>query len=95
MQKIKTYIGFAVKSNHIIKGIDEILKSKKRIGLVFVVDGLKDNSQEKLSRWAETKGVSIAHITQDILNELNLVGVKVLGITDPNLVVAIKKELNI
>lgn len=95
MQKIKTYIGFAIKSNHIIKGIDEVLKSKKRVGLALMSDELKANSQDKLIKWAETKGISLAHISQDIFNELNLVGVKVLGISDPNLITAIKKELNI
>ena len=31
MSSIKTYIGFAIKSGAVIKGADDIIKTKKRI----------------------------------------------------------------
>lgn len=91
MQRIMTYIGFAVKSNHIVKGIDEILKTRKRISLIVISNELKGNSKEKIDSYSQNKNIPVKEIENEIFTSLNLIGVKVLGITDPNLAKALLK----
>ena len=91
MQQIMTYIGFAVKSNHIVKGIDEVLKTKKKIFLIVISNELKGNSKEKLEMFSQNRNIQIKEIGNEVFMNLNLIGVKVLGITDPNLAKALLK----
>ena len=91
MQRIMTYIGFAVKSNHIVKGIDEILKTRKRVSLIVISNDLKGNSKDKIDLYSQNKNIPVKEIENQIFTNLNLIGVKVLGITDPNLAKALLK----
>lgn len=94
MSSVKTYIGFANKSGAIIKGVDDIMRSKKIISLIIASEELKENSRIKIINFAEKKNIPIIDIESGILTELNLHGVKVLAITDNNLANAVKKCIN-
>ena len=94
MQRIKTYIGFAIKSGAVIKGLDDILRSRKKIALILASDVVKDNSMEKIQNYTKVKQIPLQQVNQSVLDELNLTGVKIMGITDPNLANAIIKEFN-
>jgi len=94
MQRLKTFIGFAVKSNSILKGLDDILRSRKKLGVILVSNDIKSNSREKIEAFCKLKYIKLINIDSEILNELNLFGVKILGITDPNLANAIINENN-
>lgn len=90
MDKISTFIGFAVKSNKIIKGLDDLEKTKKRIYLVLYTTDLNENSKQKLDKLTSIKKIQAKEIDPKLLTDINIVGVKVLGITDVNLANAIK-----
>ena len=92
MQKIISYIGFAVRSNHIIKGLDDLQKTKKKVFVVVLANDLQESSQNKLKKYLEIKHIDSIKIENRELESLNLNGVKVLGITDQNLAQAIKNE---
>ena len=95
MQRIKTYIGFAIRSNHIIKGLDDITKSRKKIYVIVLTDGLMQNSIDKLDKFLENKDIKKILVNSQVFSDLNIDGVKVLGITDKNLADAIIKHNNI
>ena len=89
MSSFKTYIGFANKSGAIIKGLDDIVKSRKKIYLVLCTADIKENSKEKIEDYSMKKNIPIIKIEREILNELNIGGVKILAITDKHLATAI------
>ena len=89
MQRLVTYIGFAIKSNSIIKGLDEISKTKKRQFVLLVAEDISQNSKEKIQNISNNKNIPLVTVDKDLFLQLNLVGVKILGITDPNLAKAI------
>ena len=90
-EKIKTYIGFAVRSGKIIFGTDNLLGQRKVPKIILTDPGLGDNSREKLMRYAERKGIFIA--VAKIGEYLPGRNCKALGMTEPNLAEAVKKEL--
>ena len=67
MQKLKTYIGFAIKSGAIIYGQDNIVK-QKNVPLVLIKNGTSTSTINKL----KTKFKNVLII--DEFNELNLTG---------------------
>ena len=89
MQSISSYIGFALKGNLIVKGLDDILKSRKKIWLILTTNEIQDNSKTKLENYATLKQIPLKIVTKETFTDLNLFGVKILGITDPNLAKAI------
>ena len=89
-----TYIGFAIKSGAVIKGMDDILRTKKRICLIVIAKSTQMNSRTKVVGFAEKKGISFVEIEDEILENLNLQGVKIVGITDKNLATAIISSIN-
>ena len=94
MSSIKTYIGFANKSRAVVKGIDDILRTRKRIYLILCTSDVMENSREKIKDYSIKKEIPIKEIEREILNELNIGGVKILGITDKNLACAITNSIN-
>lgn len=90
-EKIKTYIGFAVKSGKIIFGTDNLLEQRKHPKIILIDPTLSDNSREKLIRHAERKGIFTAVTTLD--EYLPGRNCKAVGITETNLAEAVKKEL--
>lgn len=91
MDKISTFIGFAIKSNKIVKGLDDLEKTKKRVQLVLYTTDLNENSKQKLDKLTSIKKLQTKEIDPKLLTDINIVGVKVLGITDVNLASAINK----
>ena len=89
-----TYVGFAIKSGAVIKGQDDILRSKKRIYLIVVTKSTQTNSRDKMVNFAERKGISFIEIEDQVLENLNLHGVKIFAITDKNLASAIINSIN-
>lgn len=93
MNKIITYVGFAIKSNSIIKGVDDILKTRKKIGLVIYSSELNQNSESKLKNFINKNKIEFKKLIKQQFDEFNLVGVKAFAITDQNLSSAIINEL--
>ncbi len=85
MDKINSYVGFAIKSNKVVYGADNILKNKK-IKLILTSDELSQNTMEKLQN---TK-ICLLCLPSEQYNSLNLKGLAV-GIQDKSLADAIIK----
>ena len=94
IQRVKSFVGFAVRANKVVWGTDNVLAYKKKLRLILVSDGLAENALQKLRAYAETKparlevlqGVSVAEL-------VHRDGVKAIGVTDKNLADAIISEL--
>lgn len=84
MNKINSYIGFAIKSRNIVYGADNILSSKK-CKLIIASENLSQNTINKL----QTKNIKIILLKEVDYNSLNLRGL-VVGITDESLSKAIQ-----
>ena len=93
MNKLISYVGFAIKSNSIIKGVDDLTKSKKKVWLILKSEGLGVNSKEKLEAFTKSKNIETIALREDVFKTLNLAGVKVVGLTDKNLANAIKNVI--
>lgn len=86
INKLETYLGFSVKSNSIIFGYDNILKTRKKLDVVIFCS----SAQEKIIKPIlnlEFKCVKLKDLKlSDLLNREN---VKVIGIKNYNLTKAI------
>ena len=90
--KIETYIGFAIKSNAVQWGIDNITLKKARANIIILDYSLSDNSAKKIRNYALRNNIEIIEI--DNLPALcGRQGTKAIGICDKNLATAIKKVI--
>ena len=90
ISKIKSYVGFAIKSGKIVYGVDNIIKYSPKY--VFIDEFLAPNSKKKLINFLENKDIKyiVIEISQIIQNE----NCKAFGLLDNNLIKAIKKVIN-
>lgn len=90
LSKIKTYIGFSVKSGKIIYGADTLIETKKRVKLIIVCKTLAKSTCEKVQEYASSKGIQVLSfdecLLEDIVNKKNC---KVIGLLNKNLAQAI------
>lgn len=85
MDKINSYVGFAIKSKAIVYGADNILKSKV-VHLILASEELSKNTMDKL----KNTNIQILNLSSEQYNSLNLRGL-VVGIKDKSLANAIIK----
>jgi ribosomal protein L7Ae-like RNA K-turn-binding protein len=91
--KIKTYVGFAVKSRKIRYGVDDILKLKNA-DLIIVSDSLAESGMKKIEAFADRKSVSLIKLSEeDFFEVVQNISIKALAVLDENLADAIKKNL--
>ena len=94
-RKIKTYIGFAIKSRKIKFGVDDIIKLKNA-ELIIVSDSLAESGVKKINGFAEEKNIDLINLKEEIFLEVvPNYNIKVTAIVDKNLADAIKKNLTI
>lgn len=92
LSKIKTYIGFAIRSRQIIYGVDDIIKRDFK-GLVLMSNALAESSANKLKNHVTYAGGQVLSFEAEEFAELFGENVKAAAITDNNLAVAIKKNM--
>lgn len=92
LSKIKTYIGFAIRSRQIIYGVDDIIKRDFK-GLVMMSNALAESSANKLKNHVTYAGGQVLSFEAEEFAELFGENVKAAAITDNNLAVAIKKNM--
>ena len=91
--KVKTYVGFAVKSRKIRYGVDDILKLKNA-DLIMVSDSLAESGMKKLEAFANRKSLSLIKLSEeDFVEVVQNISIKALAVLDINLADAIKKNL--
>lgn len=92
-EKVKSYIGFAIKSRQIKFGVDDILKLK-HASLIVVSSSLAESGMKKLTGYSTKKQVKMIVLNPDCFGEIiQNVSVKAAAVTDDNLADAIKKNL--
>ncbi len=93
ISKIKTYVGFAIKSRKIKYGVDDILKLKNA-NLIIVSESLAESGMKKLEGFAEKKSIRLVKLdSENFLEAVQNSYVKAAAILDENLAEAIKKNL--
>lgn len=93
--KLDSYIGFAVRSNKVIFGVDRLLDSKKVPLVVMYDEELGANSLKHIKLYCERKSVTSYSMPHGYLaNLLKREKVKVLAIIDVSLGTAIIKDLD-
>lgn len=93
LSKVKTYIGFAVKSRQIKFGVDDILKLK-HANLILVSDALTESGLKKLKGFALKNSIDCVTLSVEDFNEIvPNISIKAIAILDSNLADAIKKNL--
>ena len=91
--KVKTYIGFAIKSRKIKFGVDDIIKLKTA-NLILVSDNLAESGLKKITTFSLNKSVKMFTLKEEMFNELiENTNIKATAILDYNLADAIKKNL--
>ena len=93
--KVKTYVGFAVKSRKIKYGVDDIIKLKTA-SLILVSDALAESGLGKVKAYALKKSIDCLLIDFENFNDIiQNQSIKAAAILDDNLADAIKKNLAI
>ena len=94
LEKLKAYLGFAIKSGKVIYGVDNIEAKANKVAIVIFDDSLSDNSCNKLINIAKRYKLPVYNL--DILLDelLGKNNCKAIGILSKDLAKAIK-ELNI
>lgn len=83
---LNSYIGFAIKSRHILIGLENIVSNKKSFVILFDIS-LGKNSMEKLNTYMSR--TSVKGYCVNVEEYYPSRNCKVLGITDRNLASAI------
>ena len=93
ISKIKTYLGFAIKSLKVRFGVDDIVKLKKA-DLILVSDSLTESGQQKINTFAKIHSIYVKTLNQEEFAKIvNNINIKAAAILDKNLADAIKKNL--
>lgn len=89
--RIKTFVGFAIKARKIQYGVDNVTTAKKRAEIILYDPSLSVGSTDKLTAYAKKEKIDVFSVNiEGILPNRNC---KALGITDINLANAVKSEL--
>ncbi len=89
--KIKTYLGFSVKSNQIVYGIDNLISTRKKVHLIIACKTLTDNGLNQLLKFASKEHIKVVSPNEETLSELlNKNNCKIIGLTNGNLSKAIE-----
>ena len=94
INKIKTYLGFAIKSKKIIFGFDNIISYKKNQILILVSSSVNNKTSLKINEFANRKNYKIINLTDLTCEELiGRDNCKMVSVIDENLAQAIIKEI--
>lgn len=88
--KIDSYIGFAVKSNKVIFGLEMLMRAKRPPYVVLYDAKLGANSLKNLRYYCDKNNVKSVELSENHLNDLlKRQNVKILSINDESLANAI------
>ena len=82
------YLGFAIRKNSVVIGVDNILNYKKKFYFILISNDLSENSIKKLN----DRG--IVYYVIEMPHELKIKNIKAIALTDENLADAIKNNLS-
>ena len=91
--KVKSYLGFAIRSGAVVFGSDNLFASKKMVILVLICSTQNDKVTNKVIKFCEDKKIKYIKLENIILGDLcSRDNCKVLGVTDNSLANAIMNE---
>lgn len=91
LTKIKSYVGFAIKSGKAVFGVDQIISLRRPPKIVLYDDSLSENSLSKLKNYLSKQNVNSCKIAmEEIYPDKNC---KAVGILDESLASAIEKSI--
>lgn len=89
--RIKSFVGFAVKARKIQYGVDNVVSAGRKAHLILFSPDLSERSGKRLHEYADRNEIDVFAVRlEEILPGRNC---KALGITDVNLAEAVKSEL--
>ena len=89
--KLETYLGFAVKSNKVVFGFDNLCETRKKVKLVVCSPSVNDKVKQKLILLCKHKKWQMVETLDLLENLIHRDNCKVVGIIDENLSSAIMK----
>ena len=91
--KLQAYVGFSIKSRHLVWGADAVLKTRG-LKLVIASRDINRSSREDLDRMAQATRVPLVWTDTETLEACtHRINCKCIGLTDPNLAQAALAEL--
>lgn len=93
IDKLKSYLGFAIRSGKVIFGVDKLIESKKKPLLVIICSTQNDKVTSKVIRFCSSNNITYFKLKDLILGDIiGRDNCKVIGVLDTNLANAIKNE---
>ena len=91
--KMKTYLGFCIRSGKLVFGVDNIEKQRKGVALLIADGAIGDSSRKQLFSTRERLGCPLVFTGDGVLGELiDRPAVKAAAVKEPNLAAAILSE---
>lgn len=95
LEKIKSYIGFAIKSKKSVAGLEMLLRLKKLPTIILYDEKIGNSSSKQIKFFNEVKNVVTIAMPENYLSEVtNKKNIKIISILDENLGNAIKNSLD-
>lgn len=98
MNKIISYIGFAIKSNNCIAGQTPLKKTKKQLNLIICCNTASDNLKNLAKNLANKNNCELIITSIPLETLTHIDNIKIIGITDESLSKSIinnKEKINI
>lgn len=93
IDKLKSYLGFAIRSGKVIFGVDKLLESKKRPIVILICSTQNDKVTNKVIRYCYSNSITYYKLKDLVLGDIiGRDNCKVIGVIDTNLANAIKNE---
>lgn len=94
--KLKAYLGFAIKSNKVLFGYDKLFDCKKIPNLVIICSTLNEKNTNKVIEFCNNHNIQNIKLSNIILGELvSRNNCKVIAICDDNFSKVICNELDL
>lgn len=90
--KIRTMVGFAVKSNRLEIGTDNVLRKNSSAEIVIADVFLSKNALAKIERHCRMRETTLIVTNFNNMLPLNKPGCKVIGLTDHNMCELVRSE---
>ena len=93
VDKVKSYLGFAIRSGKVIFGVDKLFDSKKKAQLILICSTQNEKVTNKVVRYAKNENIPYIKLKDLVVGEIvSRDNCKVIGILDINLAQAVKNE---
>lgn len=94
--KIRSYIGFAIKSGSVVYGADMITLCRKSPHLIIISHSINRTSDKNIREYADKRSVKTITLEDDIMKDIiTRTNCKAIAITDKNLARAVIENFGV